>query len=674
MADNESRALIILEADKASAAATQRLLSNVSADVKDLGKAGQLKGLDQSFEKFDSTLTDTGKRFQRLNENIREVKDSAEDLSKTKIKAFDSVPEGDFAAPAGEGGGDKRNRLTQIGSSIRNLPSVQIPGLGIGTDAIGNFARIGGALKDASDKAKAAAAVTAATSAVMVAAEGTQAAANTTVAVTSGSAAAGALSLVVALGPIAAIGVAIGVAVGAAFVLIKSATDAFAASAAENAAKITRAYESSDSVFDSILNGDTSEDARKKIEQEELKRAEADRQFSVAFQQSAARYAEIAAKYGEAAAEIAKNRGTDEFNLFADRMKEQKELAAQATANIDGYNTALDENRFAANDAAEAEKEREKKREEAARKAEQLSKEIEAAQDRITDAGRKNIEKQEDNARQAAQKLEDIETNAQDKRKDLTRKYNDDLAKIGLKRNRDEIDAQRKAQEKELDALTKNREAEAEAVRKQQQTLSDIRDDALRDERDQLRERNFLGAALIGEAAQEQVDDANKVAQREAEDRAIQNQIEAQERKTNNQRDTQERQLEYQRARMDRMVGYQLEQRDAKIAQDRSLRDAEIAAIRQEETRQIGYDRELTQLQAHLEAKLALESAEQQAERALKGSSEQPLRSGNPVSNSNRTNINDNRSLRIDLTGGGAQLIADVRKTVLQTMRQVRYS
>lgn len=672
MADNESKQIIVLEADKASAAATQRLLSNVSSDVKALGKPNQLKGLDQSFDSFDATLTDTSKRFKRLTENIKETKDAAQDLSKTKIDAFDSIPEEDFAAPD-SGGGSKRNKLQEVGANIRNLPSVQIPGLGIGTDAVGNLLRVSGAIKEASDKAKAAAAVTAAAAAVATTAETGQAAAAGTVAVTSTSAAAGMVALAAAAAPIAAIGAV----VAAGFILIKGAMDGFSASAAENSAKVKRAYEATDTVFDSILNGDTSEDARKKIEIEQKKLKQANDEAAAAWQQSQERYAEIAAKYGTVAAEIAKNRGTDEFADFAERQKEQQEVAKKAQAAIDEYTRAIKDNEFAANDAAKAEEERRKEEEKKAAEAEKLAKEIEAAEERIVDARRKNAEKIQDNARQSAQKLEDIERSAADKRADAALKYNDDLVNIALKARRDEADAQLKIQQKETDAATKNRQAEADALLKQQRTMDDIRRDALRNEEDQLRDRNFLGATLASESAKDAIEDANKAALREAEDRATQRNIEAQERALEYQREAQERSMNLQRARTDRMTAYQIEQRDAVTAYQRQIRDADTATKRQEESTRIAYDRELEQLQNHLNAKLALEGEEQAAERALKTGAvkEQALRVGNTSNSSSQTNINDNRQWTFTpgSFGGGMPIQQMIQREVITTMQAIRY-
>lgn len=695
MAENDVKATVILEADKASAAATKRLLAGISDDVKDLGtassraavgatalqkelgkmsRAEHLKQIATEMGALANKTKDTAAAVADLDKKLKAV-GANDDEIRGAAGAFQSAANAPNAVAPTGGLAGFGALLAKRGSQVRNLPSTQIPGLPIATDAIGNLLRVAGAITQAAAAAKGSAAVTAAASTVATAAQGTQAAAAGTVTVTSTSAAAGMLALAVAAAPIAAIGAVI----AAGFILIKGAMDAFSASAAENAAKVTRAYEASDSVFDAILNGSTSEEARKKVEQEQLKKDEADRQFAIAFQQSQERYAEIAAKYGVAAAEIAKNRGTDEFNLFADRMKEQKELSAQATANMEGFNQALKDNKFAAADAKEAEEKRKEEQEkldrEAKAEAEKHARELEQVQERIVDSNRKFAQKQEDDAKQAANKLEDIERNARDKRTDLALKYNDDLVKIALDARRDEADAQLKIQQAEADATTKNRQAETDAVLKQQRTLEDIRKDALRNETDQLRQRNFLGAALASEAAQESVEESNKAAERESQDRAIQAQRDADERNQNYQREAAERYQALNRARTDRMTAYQTEQRDAVTAYNRAIRDAQIAQERQEEQTLLGYEREQAQLQEHQNKLLGIAAEGQAAERALKSGQDVALRNSNTTNNNgNQTNVNDYRAMTFNAGSmGGLSTIEAFRRIALQVQSATRY-
>jgi hypothetical protein len=86
-----------------------------------------------------------------------------EKQAKTLDKALDEVGEarrinadtGQLGAQGGAGSG-----LRKAGRELRNLPSVQIPGAGIGTDAIGNLTRLTGTVIDLSEKSKLATAAT----------------------------------------------------------------------------------------------------------------------------------------------------------------------------------------------------------------------------------------------------------------------------------------------------------------------------------------------------------------------------------------------------------------------------------------------------------------------------------------------------------------------------------
>lgn len=106
MSDNPNiRATVSLTADKASAEATKRLLQEVKNDVKDLGKGGQLKGVDAAFDTLNGNVTDASKKFDTLRQKIDKAKESAVSLSKTKIDTFEGIDEANFAAPASESGG-----------------------------------------------------------------------------------------------------------------------------------------------------------------------------------------------------------------------------------------------------------------------------------------------------------------------------------------------------------------------------------------------------------------------------------------------------------------------------------------------------------------------------------------------------------------------------------------
>jgi hypothetical protein len=86
---------------------------------------------------------------------------------------------------------------------------------------------------------------------------------------------------------------------------------------------------------------------------------------------------------------------------------------------------------------------------------------------------------------------------------------------------------------------------------------------------------------------------------------------------------------------------------------------------------QIARERELAELADHQNKILGIVGASHAAELAIRQG--QPLR-GNTTNNSNTTTINDNRSLAMNLQGGGAAIIEQMMERVaLNTMQRVRY-
>jgi hypothetical protein len=478
-----------------------------------------------------------------------------------------------------------------------------------------------------------------------------------------GATSAGIVGLTVAAAPFV-------IAIGAIGLALKALSD----QAATEAGKINAIVDAQRSVGQDIAKGLTSEEANAKLKELQALRDD-----------EAARIAKLNQEYqGNIESQGALSGVLKVFSgaedALAGQLDKGKGLVTDYETQIAALTKAMDEGATAANDAVVAEKKRKDEQEKAAKEAEQKEKqrlaEVERIQTQIVDASRKYGEKQQDNARQAGQKIQDIETSAQDKRRDLQVQYQDNLSKLGTKNARDAADAQRKIAQTELDAQLKNRQAEVDSVRNQQRTLEDIRKEGLRDEQDALRDRNFLAAAETSDATKDAVDDANKDAQREAEDRMIQQQREAEQRQVGYAREAQDRAINAQRARADLALSNMQAQRDAKIATDRQFRDAAIAQSRQEEATRLAYDRELQQLSEHLNQKLVLESQEQAAERSLKlgASAEQVLRMGSgATSGGGATSVNDSRSLTINLQGGGAQLIEDAKRAVLQTMQKVSY-
>lgn len=98
-------------------------------------------------DKFDETsrglTTDFKKMVSEIDKATAETNQLAVAFDKAEKEAKDLSNVAPGVAPAAAPG---KANLTQIGVQLRNLPSQQIPGLGIGTDAIGNIFRTLGAL------------------------------------------------------------------------------------------------------------------------------------------------------------------------------------------------------------------------------------------------------------------------------------------------------------------------------------------------------------------------------------------------------------------------------------------------------------------------------------------------------------------------------------------------
>lgn len=106
--------------------------------------AAGMRELDSSGSQSTKGIDKATNSVSKFNDELRELRANIEDnrdltLGDLRGSIEGNQPEG--FQPTGRG----RN-LARIGSEIRQLPSTQIPGLGIGTDAIGNVLRLGGAI------------------------------------------------------------------------------------------------------------------------------------------------------------------------------------------------------------------------------------------------------------------------------------------------------------------------------------------------------------------------------------------------------------------------------------------------------------------------------------------------------------------------------------------------
>lgn len=156
--DNATAALNGLGSNSAGIARTQKSLADVQKRIEELKTAFRSGAKDADL--FAKEMSDLENQARKL--------DFALDAAGEKRRL--DVETGTLTDPSKRGSGAG---LRQFGRELRNLPSTQIPGLGIGTDAIGNITRVSGALVDVGEKSKV---VTVATS-LLTPALGAQAAA-----------------------------------------------------------------------------------------------------------------------------------------------------------------------------------------------------------------------------------------------------------------------------------------------------------------------------------------------------------------------------------------------------------------------------------------------------------------------------------------------------------------
>lgn len=720
MADNDTRARIILEADKASAEATKRLLSDVSSGVKDLGKAadplaGRFSRLSKSIaeanveqfraaaaaQDYSRGMLKAAQISNQLEEQALQEASALKEVAKAATDANAARKGGDApdAPGGGGGGGDGRNFLTKFGSTLRNLPSQQIPGLNIGTDAIGNFARLGGAALDAAKAAgilsaaqKGLTAVTGGLSAITTTARAIVAGQTTVTAVASTamttltgtlaaagpaalSAAGGVVAFITTLSPLAVLGAV----VGAGLVAAVATAARLAAESQQANADLADAYEARRAIQEFVRGGATSEEAKARLAQTQQMLEDEQKNLAgakAAYAESFNTIANGIPIIGDLVARIADLFGA--FGAVKDEIKTAEENSKSAAEETRFLNAALEQGKFAAADKKKADEEAAEAAEKAAREAEAHAEKLSAAYERIEESDRQFAFKLEDNARAHGQKLLDIAQGYQDKQRDLTTKYNDDLINIASKARRAEQDAQLKIARSEADAALKDQQSELDAQIKHNRAIEDIRRDAFQDEEDALRERNFLAAANASESARDAVEEANLDAARDAADRAVERERERQERLLDYAREAQDRYTAVQRNRADALNGYNQQNRDARLQMQRQLRDAQTAYERQNEMTTLQYTREQQQLQSHYNQLLGIAANGQAAERALRqgANAEQVLRNAGTSNTTNSsTNINDNRSWSFPAGGfGGATGMQQfIQREVISTMQAIRY-
>jgi hypothetical protein len=641
MADNNRQAqltLLIKEAGaKETAAEIQKLAATTTTVQQELGKLSRTDQLRQlgadmgalavKTKDVGAAVTDLSKKLAALGASKDEIRDVT--------SAFNAAQSG---GAGGSGPGPGGNLLQRIGAQGRNLPSVQIPGAGIGTDAISNLVRLTGALGEVSGAAKAITTVT------------------TILTPALGATAAGFAGIAAVAGPLILIAGVLGLA-------LKSIGD----QAAEEAKAINAIVEGQREIAQRIAEGLTSQQAAEELEVLNKKRKEE---------------AEL----------LARNQRVYDENVNSQTILQgvvkltsgaEEELASQIAKGTDLVKTydndiksltaAQEDGSLAANDAAEAEKkladERSKstltaadiagKELQAQQKAlsataeqnekrltsiedekaviekqievltasgvtsEEVTKKIEALngqlgslgnesdfikntaleQSRARDAEKKAAKDAEDVAKKAAQAQEQYTkavagamTTYKNSAQDIGIRLKQALEDNVIKLNRDLLALETKSSRDEFDLTLKANRDERNTLLKQADDLADIRRDAAKEEQKALQDGDFKALFLARQkgaediqADKDEIQKANALRQLGAQDA----------------REDLRRSIGRQRE--DRLSGYRYQETDAFAAQRREMQQASLTRSRALQVASEGQNAELKMLGSYWNARLKVE-------------------------------------------------------------------
>lgn len=607
MADKKVKLILSVQAEGADKAASQIKQVQVSTNTlqAELAKIGRADAIDKLAIKYGMVAKktkDATTAAQQLNEELKKINATESEIQGAA---------GSFAQASAAGNGPGGNALQRLGAQGRNLPSVQIPGAGIGTDAISNLTRLTGALGEAAGATTAMTTVTAALTPVLGA---------------TGAAIAG---VVAVAGPVIAVAAILALA-------IKSIGD----QAAAEAKAINTIVEGQRDLAQRIAEGLNTEQAAAELEVLNKKRE-------------------------DEAALLVKNQRVYDENVNSQTILQgvvkltsgaEEELAAQIAKgtelvktydnDIAGLTKATEDGSLAANDAAEAEKKLADARSKAAltgadnaakqlqseQKAlaateeqnnarltaiegekavaqaqidsltasgvtsEEVTEKIKALNSQLGLLGQESsfikdtalaVSKQNDADKKAKKDAEDAAKKAQQAQEQYTKAiaaaataYKQNVQDIGtrltqalsdntLKFNRDLTNIASKYRRDEFDLTVKAQRAERDALQDQQDDLKSIRADANKDEAAALEKGDFLALYQAREKGKEAIQQEQEVLDL------------SRQKREQSARDAQEDLLRNaQRQRQDRMMGFEQQNYDTRTAQQRELAQARLTQQR----------------------------------------------------------------------------------------------
>lgn len=638
---------------EAFAAAKAREAANGASQLQgELGKisrADQIRQLGTDMGALAKKTGDVASAAGELDKKLKALGADSKEIQ-SAAQAFSGAQNAPDATGGSNGPGG--NLLQRAGTGLRNLPSIQIPGAGIGTDAIGNITRLTGALGEA---AGVTGAMTAATTALTPAL---------------GASAAGVAGVLAVAGPLILI-------VGALGIALKGLGD----QAAAESKAINAIVDAQRDIAQQIAEGLTTEDAKKQLDDLNAKRqAEAD---LLAKNQQV--YDENIENQGALTGVLKLTSGAEQ--ALTEQIDKSKETVSGYDTQIQALEQAMQNGTLAANDAKLAEEELAQARTQATlESADNAGKELAAQQkalgateeqnkkrletiddekavlqrqiDVLTESGdtseevtkkianlqnqlgllgkesdfisdtalevsrQRDAEKKaqkdaEDAAKKAQQAQEqytkavtsatttyknavqDIGTRLTNTLSDNTLKFNRDLVSLTIKHNQDEFDLQLKA----------NR-AERDAAQAQFDDLSKLRQDADKEEQAALRDGDFK-ALFLARQKSEEAQKEEKVAVDKAKRKRDQDLADGQ----------QDLLRAFERQRETRRTGYDQQNMDARTAQHRELAQATLTRQRALQVASEGQAAELKQLGAYYQQRLKMDAAYQQQALKMNGPS-----------------------------------------------------
>jgi hypothetical protein len=276
--------------------AQERLAQAQSKYAGDSSKAG--RAIQEGIEKRSKELTNEQIRLERALKNTSKAFIEQQSAASRAAKGVGAAQDASSERRGGvKLGGQSAERLRTIGREIRGLPSVQVPGLGIGTDTFGRAAEVAGRLG-------------------------------------------------VSLGQLAAGGAVTVLAVGAIALAFKKFNDA----AKKQAEELNAVVDARRTVGQDVAKGLTSDDANTRLEEiNRLREAEA-----VLLADLQQRYNDNITSQNALAETVLKL--TPQEQALADQIKKSEAAVAGFNTEQTALEKALQDGAIAANDAAEAER------------------------------------------------------------------------------------------------------------------------------------------------------------------------------------------------------------------------------------------------------------------------------------------------------------------------------